>query len=60
MSANEFTAAPHLRSVRIVHTCEIASLSGKQNNEACTARYFELRDEIEDYLLALPSDVIGL
>jgi hypothetical protein len=40
-------AAPHLRPICTAHTCAISEFGCKQGDEAWTARYFAIRDEIE-------------
>jgi len=42
------TAAPHLRPICTVHTCEINSLGCKRNDPEWTERYFVLREAIEE------------
>lgn len=42
------TVEPYLRPICTVHTCEIASYGCKQNDPAWTARYFELRNQIDE------------
>lgn len=46
MGPDGCTAAPHLRPLCTVHTCEISSHGFKRGDDAWTTRYFELRDEL--------------
>lgn len=46
-------AAPHLRPLCTLHTCEVNSMGCKRGDPKWTARYFELRDEIERISLEL-------
>ncbi|HUS98154.1 MAG TPA: hypothetical protein VMX97_15615 [Hyphomicrobiaceae bacterium] len=41
------TAAPHLRPTCTVHTCDINGLGCKKGDPAWTAKYFKLREQIE-------------
>jgi len=43
------TAAPHLRPICTVHTCQIGSL-GTSKNRQWDKEYFDLRGRIEDLL----------
>lgn len=42
------TAAPHLRPICTVHTCEIASVGCKRGDPVWTGRYFVLREAIDE------------
>jgi hypothetical protein len=46
MGPDGCTAAPHLRPICAVHTCEIEKWGFKQGDRDWTERYFRLRDEI--------------
>lgn len=41
------TAAPHLRPLCSIHTCEISNFGCKPNDKKWTDKYFGLRSEIE-------------
>ena len=40
-------ATVHLRPICTVHTCSIASLGFKKNDQEWTKRYYELRDKMD-------------
>jgi hypothetical protein len=42
------TAAPHLRPICTVHTCDINSLGFKKGDLGWTERYFKLRDALDN------------
>lgn len=42
------TAAPHLRPICTVHTCDINNLGFKRGDPAWTEQYFKLRGKIEE------------
>jgi len=48
MGPNGCTAAPHLRPICTVHTCDVNSLGCKKGDPAWTRRYFELREQLEE------------
>ena len=50
LGPNGCIAAPHLRPLCTIHTCEIASLGFKKNDTGgvWTEKYFALRGEISD------------
>ena len=48
MGPNGCTAAPHLRPLCTLHTCEINSIGIKKNDPEWTKKYFELREKIND------------
>lgn len=48
MGSDGCTAAPHLRPLCTLHTCQVNSMGCKLGDMAWTERYFELRDEIEE------------
>lgn len=39
---------PHLRPICTVHTCEVNSLGFKAGDPAWTAKYFKIRNEIDE------------
>lgn len=48
LGPNGCIAAPHLRPICTVHTCQINSIGCKPGDLAWTKRYFELREELEE------------
>jgi len=48
MGPNGCTAAPHLRPLCTVHTCQINGLGFKPGDPAWTKRYFDLREQLEE------------
>jgi hypothetical protein len=53
MGAKGCVAAPHLRPLCTLHTCQINSLGCKPNDPQWTSRYFDLRDQIEELMYEL-------
>jgi hypothetical protein len=62
MSPSGCTAAPHLRPVCTVHTCDVNSFAGKFDRKTSTIdkewtlRYFKLRDEIDQQFNAVHAE----
>ena len=48
MGPDGCTAAPHLRPICTVHTCEINDLGFKPGDETWTNRYFKVRERIDE------------
>lgn len=48
MGPNGCTAAPHLRPICTVHTCDVNSLGCKSGDPTWTERYMQLRNEIDE------------
>lgn len=48
LGTNGCIAAPHLRPLCTVHTCEIGAFGVKLTDQAWTEKYFKLRDSIND------------
>ena len=48
MGPSGCTAPPHVRPLCTLHTCAISGLGVKPGDDEWTARYFELREKIEE------------
>lgn len=49
MGPNGCTIEPHLRPLCTLHVCSINSFGIKPGDETFTQRYFQIRDEIDNY-----------